>query len=42
MRERVQSLGGRLSITTDPGVNLLIELPQTTAPTTSKPACLAL
>jgi two-component system, NarL family, sensor histidine kinase DesK len=29
MRERVQSLGGRLSITTDPGVTLLIELPQT-------------
>jgi two-component system sensor histidine kinase DesK len=29
MRERVQSLGGRLSITTGPGVNLLIELPQT-------------
>jgi two-component system sensor histidine kinase DesK len=29
MRERVQSLGGRLSITTDPGVILLIELPQT-------------
>jgi two-component system sensor histidine kinase DesK len=30
MRQRVQSLGGRLSITTDPGVSLLIELPQTT------------
>jgi glucose-6-phosphate-specific signal transduction histidine kinase len=29
MRERVQSVGGRLSITTDPGVSLLIELPQT-------------
>jgi two-component system sensor histidine kinase DesK len=29
MRERVQSLGGRLSITSDPGVTLLIELPQT-------------
>jgi two-component system sensor histidine kinase DesK len=29
MRERVQSLGGRLSITADPGVCLLIELPQT-------------
>jgi two-component system sensor histidine kinase DesK len=29
MRERVQSLGGRLSITTDPGVTLLIELPKT-------------
>jgi len=31
MRERIQSLGGRLSITTDPGVSLLIELPQTTS-----------
>jgi len=31
MRERVQSLGGRLSITTEPGVSLLIELPQTGA-----------
>lgn len=30
MRERVQSIGGRLSITADPGVSLLIELPQTT------------
>jgi two-component system, NarL family, sensor histidine kinase DesK len=30
MRERVQSVGGRLSITADPGVTLLIELPQTT------------
>jgi two-component system sensor histidine kinase DesK len=29
MRERVQSLGGRLSITADAGVSLLIELPQT-------------
>jgi two-component system sensor histidine kinase DesK len=29
MRERIQSLGGRLSITADPGVTLLIELPQT-------------
>jgi len=29
MRERVQSLGGRLSITAEPGVTLLIELPQT-------------
>jgi two-component system sensor histidine kinase DesK len=29
MRERVQSLGGRLSITAGPGVTLLIELPQT-------------
>jgi two-component system sensor histidine kinase DesK len=31
MRERVQSLGGRLSVTTSPGVTLLIELPQSTA-----------
>jgi two-component system, NarL family, sensor histidine kinase DesK len=31
MRERVLSLGGRLSITTDPGVTLLIELPKTAA-----------
>jgi two-component system sensor histidine kinase DesK len=38
MRERVQSLGGRLSITTDPGVTLLIELPQST-PAKPKPAC---
>ena len=30
MRERVQSVGGRLSITADPGLTLLIELPQTT------------
>jgi two-component system sensor histidine kinase DesK len=30
MRERIQSVGGRLSITADPGVTLLIELPQTT------------
>jgi two-component system sensor histidine kinase DesK len=29
MRERIQSLGGRLSITADSGVSLLIELPQT-------------
>jgi two-component system, NarL family, sensor histidine kinase DesK len=29
MRERIQSLGGRLSITADAGVSLLIELPQT-------------
>jgi two-component system sensor histidine kinase DesK len=29
MRERVESLGGRLSITTGPGVSLLIELPKT-------------
>jgi two-component system sensor histidine kinase DesK len=28
MRERIQSLGGRLSITADSGVSLLIELPQ--------------
>jgi two-component system sensor histidine kinase DesK len=31
MRERVQSVGGRLSITTEPGVTLLIELPQAAA-----------
>jgi two-component system sensor histidine kinase DesK len=31
MRERVQSLGARLSISTDPGVTLHIELPQTAA-----------
>jgi len=37
MRERVQSLGGRLSITTDPGVTLLIELPQTVAPQLAAP-----
>ena len=37
MRERVQSLGGRLSITTDPGVTLLIELPQTAAPQLASP-----
>jgi two-component system, NarL family, sensor histidine kinase DesK len=30
MRERVQSLGGRLSITANPGVSLLIELPEST------------
>ncbi len=29
MRERVQALGGRLSITANPGVTLLIEIPQT-------------
>jgi two-component system sensor histidine kinase DesK len=32
MRERVQSLGGRLSITADPGVTLRIELPPSTTP----------
>ncbi len=41
MRERVQSLGGRLSITTDPGVTLLIELPQT-ATAQAKTPCVAL
>jgi two-component system sensor histidine kinase DesK len=41
MRERVQSLGGRLSITTDPGVTLLIELPQT-APHQLRVPCAAL
>ena len=30
MRERIQSLGGRLSITSNPGVSLLIELPEST------------
>jgi two-component system sensor histidine kinase DesK len=40
MRERVQSLGGRLSITTDPGVALLIELPQTASPQLKAP-CVA-
>jgi two-component system sensor histidine kinase DesK len=40
MRERVQSLGGRLSITTDPGVTLLIELPQTASPQLKAP-CVA-
>jgi two-component system, NarL family, sensor histidine kinase DesK len=29
MRERVQALGGRLSVTANPGVSILIELPQT-------------
>ncbi|MEI9978745.1 MAG: sensor histidine kinase [Edaphobacter sp.] len=38
MRERVQSLGGRLSISTDPGVTLLIELPQS-SPTQQKAHC---
>jgi two-component system sensor histidine kinase DesK len=38
MRERVQSLGGRLSITTEPGVTLLIELPQA-APRQLKAPC---
>jgi two-component system sensor histidine kinase DesK len=41
MRERVQSLGGRLSITTDPGVTLLIELPQTASHQVRVP-CVAL
>jgi two-component system, NarL family, sensor histidine kinase DesK len=41
MRERVQSLGGRLSITTDPGVSLLIELPQTASRQLKAP-CVAL
>jgi two-component system, NarL family, sensor histidine kinase DesK len=41
MRERVQSLGGRLSITTDPGVTLLIELPQTSPHQLAAP-CVAL
>jgi two-component system, NarL family, sensor histidine kinase DesK len=37
MRERVQTLGGRLSITTEPGVTLLIELPQAPLETTPQP-----
>jgi two-component system sensor histidine kinase DesK len=41
MRERVQSLGGRLSITTDHGVTLLIELPQT-APSQLAAPCVVL
>jgi two-component system sensor histidine kinase DesK len=41
MRERVQALGGRLSITTDPGVTLLIELPQSASRQLSAP-CVAL
>ncbi len=41
MRERVQSLGGRLSITTDPGVSLLIELPQNTRAKTQAPCVTA-
>jgi two-component system, NarL family, sensor histidine kinase DesK len=32
MRERVQSLGGRLSVTADPGVTLRIELPPSSTP----------
>ncbi|MGD0445904.1 MAG: sensor histidine kinase [Edaphobacter sp.] len=32
MRERIESLGGRFSITTGPGVTLLIELPKTSSP----------
>jgi two-component system, NarL family, sensor histidine kinase DesK len=41
MRERIQSLGGRLSITTNPGVTLLIELPQTNSGYLKAP-CVAL
>jgi two-component system sensor histidine kinase DesK len=41
MRERIQSLGGRLSITTNPGVTLLIELPQTSSGYLKAP-CVAL
>jgi two-component system sensor histidine kinase DesK len=37
MRERVQTLGGRLSITAEPGVTLLIELPQAPLETTPQP-----
>jgi two-component system sensor histidine kinase DesK len=32
MRERIQSLGGRLSVTADPGVTLRIELPPSSTP----------
>ena len=35
MRERVQALGGRLSISTSPGVTILIELPHTSNPQTT-------
>ncbi|MBB5318650.1 sensor histidine kinase [Tunturibacter empetritectus] len=38
MRERVQSLGGRLSITTNPGVSLLIELPESTPDSIQAPS----
>ena len=41
MRERVQSLGGRLSITNDPGVTLLIELPQTASRQSKAPCVVA-
>jgi len=41
MRQRVQSLGGRLSITTDPGVTLLIELPQTASRQLKAPCVVA-
>ncbi|WP_433975304.1 sensor histidine kinase [Tunturiibacter lichenicola] len=37
MRERVQTLGGRLSITAEPGVTLLIELPQAPLQTIPQP-----
>jgi two-component system sensor histidine kinase DesK len=40
MRERVQALGGRLSIMANPGVTLLIEIPQT-APRQLKAPCVA-
>ncbi len=40
MRERVQSVGGRLSITADAGVTLRIELPQA-SPRTLKAPCVA-
>jgi len=38
MRERVQALGGRLSISTSPGVTILIELPHTSNPQTTPAA----
>ena len=41
MRERVQSVGGRLSISTDAGVTLIIELPQSTPRSVDAP-CVAI
>ena len=42
MRERVQSLGGRLSITADPGVTLRIELPPSSTPRPNEASLAAL
>jgi two-component system sensor histidine kinase DesK len=42
MRERVETLGGRLSITNDNGTALLVELPVTKAAATGSPECIAL